>query len=47
MNMKNIYFVPFEQDDPIEKPNSLVAIMEKIPDAVDAALAGKQLTVLD
>ncbi len=47
MNMKNIYFVPFEQDDPIEKPNSLVAIMEKIPDAVDAALEGKQLTVLD
>lgn len=47
MNMKNIYFVPFEQDDPIEKPNSLVAIMEKIPDAVDAALTGKQLTVLD
>ena len=47
MNMKNIYFVPFEQDDPIEKPNSLVAIMEKVPEAVDAALEGRQLTVLD
>jgi len=45
--MKNIYFVPFEQDDPIEKPNSLVAIMEKIPEAVAAALEGKQLKVLN
>ncbi len=47
LNMKNIYFVPFEQDDPIEKPNSLVAIMEKIPEAVDTALNGKQLKVLN
>jgi len=47
LNMKNIYFVPFEQDDPIEKPNSLVAIMEKIPEAVAAALEGKQLKVLN
>ncbi len=47
LNMKNIYFVPFEQDDPIEKPNSLVAIMEKIPEAVDAAFEGRQLTVLN
>lgn len=47
MNMKNIYFVPFEQDDPDEKPNSLVAIMEKIPEAVEAALQGKQLTIIE
>src|SRR5690554_3794413 len=27
LNTKNIYFVPFSQDDPINKPNSLVANM--------------------
>ena len=25
MNMKNIYFVPFGQDDPVKKPNSMIA----------------------
>jgi dipicolinate synthase subunit B len=40
---KNIYFVPFGQDDPISKPTSMVADFEKIPQAIEAALAGKQL----
>jgi len=41
-NMKNIYFVPFNQDDCIEKENSLVADMELIAPTIQAALAGKQ-----
>ena len=43
---RNYYFVPFGQDDPAGKPCSLVADMEKIPEAVAAALQGKQLQPL-
>lgn len=48
LNTKNIYFVPFKQDSPLVKPNSLVANMDKIIESVEAALEGKQLQpVLD
>lgn len=40
---KHLYFVPFAQDDPERKPNSLVADFELIPAAIDAALRGEQL----
>lgn len=40
---KNIYFVPFGQDNPEQKPNSLVAQMDLIPEACFAALEGQQL----
>lgn len=40
---KNVYFVPFGQDAPEQKPNSLVARMELIPEACEAALSGRQL----
>ncbi|ADM69778.1 Dipicolinate synthase subunit B [Paenibacillus polymyxa E681] len=40
---KNIFFVPFGQDNPVKKPNSLVANMELIPEAAYEALQGKQL----
>lgn len=40
---KNIYFVPFGQDNPIQKPNSLVAKMDLIPETCYAALSGTQL----
>jgi dipicolinate synthase subunit B len=43
MVTKNIYFVPFGQDAPKTKPNSLVARMELIMETCEAALAGKQL----
>lgn len=43
LNCKNIYFVPFRQDDCINKPNSLVADMTKIKEAIEAALDQKQL----
>lgn len=41
--MKNVYFVPYGQDDPVGKPRSLVADFDKIPSALSAALAGAQL----
>ena len=40
---KGVYFVPFQQDDPEHKPASLVAVMERIPETVEAALEGRQL----
>ncbi|WP_027093595.1 dipicolinate synthase subunit B [Cohnella thermotolerans] len=40
---KNIYFVPFGQDNPEGKPNSLVARMDLVMEACEAALQGKQL----
>jgi len=40
---KNIYFVPFGQDNPEAKPNSLVARMDLIMETCEAALQGKQL----
>lgn len=43
LNHKNIYFVPFGQDDPINKPNSLIADFKMIPEALAGALKGKQL----
>lgn len=39
---KNVYFVPFGQDNPIGKPNSLVADMELVPEVAYAALEGRQ-----
>ncbi len=41
MNSKNIYFVPMEQDDYINKPNSIVADFKYIPDTVREVLATK------
>lgn len=43
MDKKNVYFVPFRQDDPEKKPASLVADFELIPAAIEAALRGEQL----
>ncbi|HLR21186.1 MAG TPA: dipicolinate synthase subunit B [Tissierellaceae bacterium] len=43
MNTKNIYFVPFGQDDPKGKPNSLVTKFEYIEDTIEHAIEYKQL----
>lgn len=43
MNMKNIYFVPFGQDNPTLKPNSMIAHTELIVPAIEEALEGRQL----
>ena len=39
MNSKHIYFVPMRQDDHINKPNSIVADFNYIPDTVKEVLA--------
>ena len=46
LDKKNVYFVPFGQDDPEGKPASLVADFTKVNDAIDAALRGEQLQPL-
>lgn len=46
LNTKNIYMVPFGQDSPRGKPNSMVARPELIAPAAEAALEGRQLQPL-
>lgn len=46
LNMKNVYFVPYGQDDPVKKCNSLVARFELILPTVIEALQGKQIQPL-
>lgn len=43
LDKKNVYFVPFRQDDPEKKPTSLVADFSRIPDVIEAAMRGEQL----
>jgi dipicolinate synthase subunit B len=43
MAAKNIYFIPFGQDAPEKKPNSMVARMEMLKDTVIAAIEGRQI----
>ena len=43
MARKHIFFVPFGQDDPNNKPTSMVADFNQIPQALEAALEGRQL----
>lgn len=43
MARKNIYFVPFGQDDPEKKPTSMVADFSRIPQTLETALEGKQI----
>jgi len=43
LNCKNIYFVPFGQDSPFVKPNSLVARMDMILPTIEMALESKQI----
>ena len=43
MNTKHIFFVPFRQDDPENKPNSVVAHFGKIPESAAFALENRQI----
>lgn len=43
MNMKHIYFVPFGQDNYMQKPNSMVSHFELIEETLEKALEEKQL----
>ncbi len=42
-NAKNIYFVPYGQDDPTNKPNSLVADFSMTYDTLIEAMNGRQI----
>ena len=43
LNQKNIFFVPFGQDDPIGKPTSLVAHFDLLHETITSALNGIQI----
>ncbi len=43
LNAKNVFFVPFGQDNAMQKPASLVAHMDKIIPAASAALLNQQI----
>ncbi len=43
LNTKNIYFVPFGQDSPKGKPNSLVAHTNLLKETIEYALEGEQI----
>lgn len=42
-NTKNIFFVPYGQDDPHSKATSLICDFKRIPETVEAALENRQI----
>ena len=40
---RDVFFVPFAQDDPVKKPRSMVALLERIPETLEKALEGEQI----
>jgi dipicolinate synthase subunit B len=46
LNMKNVFFIPFGQDDPINKPNSLISDFTLMVPAAAAALKNEQIQPL-
>lgn len=42
LNAKNIYFIPFGQDDPIKKPTSLIADFSQMVETVKIAIHQKK-----
>ena len=43
LSRRNVYFVPFGQDDCVGKPASLVADFTLVPDTIECACRGEQL----
>ncbi|MBR6513444.1 MAG: dipicolinate synthase subunit B [Clostridia bacterium] len=43
LEKKNVYFVPFSQDDPVKKPDSMIADFSLIADTLELALKGRQI----
>lgn len=43
LNSKHYFFIPYGQDNPVEKKNSLVAKLEYTIPTIEEALEGKQL----
>ena len=46
LTRRSVYFVPMRQDDVVNKPYSLVAEMERIPESLAAMNEGRQLRPL-
>ena len=46
LTKRGVYFVPMKQDAPHDKPHSLVAEFELIPDALRAMMSGEELRPL-
>lgn len=46
LNRRDVYFVPFGQDDPLKKPRSLQSDFDLLAESVEAAMAGRQLQPL-
>jgi dipicolinate synthase subunit B len=46
LNAKNIYFVPFRQDDPIKKPKSMISDYSLIEATINEAFNHKQIQPL-
>ena len=44
LNMKNYYFVPFSQDDPVAKERSMIADFSMLEETILASLEGRQIT---
>ncbi len=42
INAKNVFFIPFGQDDPQNKPTSLIADFDKLVETVDFAIEHKK-----
>src|SRR5690625_3426396 len=43
MSTKNIFFIPYGQDNPYDKPNSLISKMDLLVETVESALKYKQI----
>lgn len=43
LGRRHFYFIPFGQDSPTEKPYSIVAHMEMLPQTIEGALRGEQI----
>ncbi len=46
LSRKSVYFVPMKQDDPKQKPHSLVADFTLLPETLSLMMQGKQLRPL-
>ena len=43
LNVRNVYFVPFGQDNPVNKSNSLIADYTKLLPTIEQAMLGEQI----
>ena len=46
LNRRNLYFIPFRQDNPITKPSSLLFSATYIKETIEKALDGEQIQPL-